>query len=62
MTKTYLLPEELKNALLSYLYDRPYKEVGAGVRMLEGLLEAPAGPPTSPALALVETAASVKAE
>ena len=39
--KTYLLPEDVRNSILQYLFSRPYQEVARGVQMLEGLVVAP---------------------
>ena len=35
--KAYLMPAELRAALLQYLMTRPYAEVAQGVQALEGL-------------------------
>lgn len=39
--KTYLLPESLRNDLLAYLHEQPFKSVAAGVGRLMALEEAP---------------------
>jgi hypothetical protein len=48
--KTLLLPEDLRDRLLAYLMERPFKEVVAGVAQLQALQEAPSylPPPTLP--------------
>lgn len=58
--KTYILPEDVYGAILSYLMKRPYHEVALGVQMLERLQESPpawaVNPNPAPELALVEDA------
>jgi hypothetical protein len=46
--KQYLLPENIRAALLAYLMDRPYREVADGVQALLTLKEAPAPAPADP--------------
>lgn len=60
MTKTFLLPEDIRNALLGYLVQRPYSEVAKGVQMLEGLPELPEAPAQKPVLAAVPDAEKEK--
>lgn len=40
--KTYLLPEDVRTAILNYLNGRPYAEVVKGVDALKALQETPA--------------------
>jgi hypothetical protein len=54
--KTYLLPEDVRNAILGYLVSRPYAEVARGVQMLEGLRVVPEQP-SQPAAATPEPSA-----
>lgn len=39
--KQFILPADIRDLLLSYLYQRPYGEVASGVALLQGLAEAP---------------------
>jgi hypothetical protein len=52
--KIFLISEDLRNNLLAYLFERPFKEVAQGIANLQGLQEAPQPPPSEPpALAAV---------
>ena len=44
-SKNYILTTEQRDTLLSYLYQRPYREVAKGVEMLQGLPDLPPTPP-----------------
>ena len=43
--KNYILPEDLREALMGYLRTRPYGEVVDGMKALESLEEAPESAP-----------------
>lgn len=50
MSKLYMISEELANAILAYLTQRPWREVDAlivGLRQIEPLPESPAEPPVA---------------
>jgi hypothetical protein len=48
--KTLLLPEDLRDRLIAYLMERPFKEVVTGIAQLQALQEAPSylAPPALP--------------
>lgn len=46
--KLFLLPEDLKNDLLAYLMEQPYKLVATGVARLQAVVEAPPPPADEP--------------
>jgi len=43
--KQFILPDDVRGLLLSYLITRPYMEVEGGVKMLRELKELPESPP-----------------
>ena len=42
--KMYIINETVKNAILAYLQERPFKEVAMGVQALNNLQEVPNAP------------------
>ena len=52
--KIFLLPEDVRNGILQYMYAQPYQSVARGIALLEGLQEVPAAePPKLPRLSTV---------